>query len=142
MERGTVVIGGMGGFLCPPEHPEHSYSVRTKHGSYSLSCATTCEWLDEDTRKNAHNLLSKWSDNRPPIDSPGVRDWIHNVLGYFRGCYKGDGAEPECWHVSNLKFGGNSPIENHAGVHLIREYYPEYVPTDGDFENAYWGTKH
>ncbi len=29
----------------------------------------------------------------------------------------------------------------HAGVHLIRRYYPEYEPRAEDFAAAYWGTK-
>jgi hypothetical protein len=33
----------------------------------------------------------------------------------------------------------NKP-EDHAGVNLIRRYYPEYVPTQEDFDNAKWGS--
>jgi hypothetical protein len=29
---------------------------------------------------------------------------------------------------------------NHAGVHLIKKYYPAYKPRAEDFERARWGT--
>ncbi|HWC39364.1 MAG TPA: hypothetical protein VG476_12580, partial [Acidimicrobiales bacterium] len=81
---------------------------------------------------------------RPAIESDEVRDWIAQVLGYFRNCYRGDGPEPQCWHAANLHIVRGDdlpPVDEHAGVHLIRKYYPEYTPTADDFKSAYWGVK-
>ena len=152
-EKGKIVNKGMGGFLCPPGHPEHSYSVQTdlrrrewNRGSMSLSFAAKCEWLDPFTKADARSALRKWSDNRPAIDSAEVKDWIQQVLGYFRGCYKGNPDLGEkAWDAGNLRMDQKVDpmlnVELHAGVRLIRQYYPEYVPTAEDFAGAYWGKK-
>jgi hypothetical protein len=144
LPHGTVVGGGMGGFLCPPTHPEHSQSVKFPGGSCALSSVIDSpdEWHPA-TVAVVRTVLSSWK--RPPIDSPEVQDWIRQVLGYFRNCYKGDGPEPECWHADKLRIlkkGDDArPNEEHAGVHLIRKYYPEYQINAYDFGCAYWGTK-
>ena len=74
-----------------------------------------------------------------------VHEWVLQVLGYYKGCYcRGDGVQPEDWHAGNLLIDSREPMasaDKHAGVHLIRRYYPEYQPTDADFAEAYWGTK-
>lgn len=144
-DQGSIVHEGMGGFLCPPTHPEHNQSVCSRVGdrfSMCLSSAVDCDWLDEGTRNKAKEILDAW--RKPPIADSDVQDWILQVLGYFRGCYKGlDG--PEEWSVSNLKMDRSvDPVLNadqHAGVHLIRKYYPEFIPTDLHFKAAYWGMK-
>ena len=150
-EKGKIVNKGMGGFLCPPGHPDHSYSMQTdlrrrewNRGSMSLSFAATCEWLDDATRQAAGVALVGWE--RPAIGSGRVQEWIGQVLGYFRGCYKGNPDLGEkAWEAGNLrmdqKVDPTLNVELHAGVHLIRRYYPEYVPTAEDFAGAYWGTK-
>lgn len=139
-----IVRSEMGGFLNPPTHPEHYYSVRGECGCTSLSAAVDSEYVDETTRAKAKQLLDDW---RPPaLDSPKVKDWIYRVLGYYKGIYKGDGPEPECWNASNLKSLRTNPgdldsfdDESNAGVHHIRRFYPEYAPTASEFEHAYWG---
>lgn len=152
-ERGAIVRDhGMGGFLCPPLHPMHNYEVQTdlrrrrkNRSSMSLEYALTCEWLHEDTKNRVRGLLAGWEDSKPTLDAPEVQEWILQVLGYFRGCYRGAGPEPECWNVSNLRIPkkGEPAISNeeHAGVHLIRKYYPEYQVNAAHFEAACWGTK-
>jgi hypothetical protein len=140
-KMGRISNNGMGGFLCPPSHPEHSMSVSFVDGRMSLSSAITCEWLNPATRYDAKKILDKWE--KPDINNPEIKKWIRQVLGYFANCYKGDGKEPECWNVSNLKMlkkGQRKPaVDNHAGVRLIRKYYPEYVPSKKDFREAKWG---
>ena len=157
-ERYRIASGpkeGCGGFLNPPTHPEHTMSVQgfrrgemTSLNSLSSATKEDQSWIPADIRKAAANILRGWK--APPIDSPGVKDWIHQVLGYFRDSYRGEGAEPLCWGAGNLRFNHKpaddedypvwATVDNHAGVHLIRKYYPEYQPTDEDFANAYWGT--
>jgi hypothetical protein len=150
-ERGRVVASGMGGFLNPPTHPEHAFSVETdldrrpcNRGGMSLSSAADCDWLDDNTRADAKRRLGAWQ--APPIESLEIREWIASVLGYFRNCYRGAGDAPECWHAANLRIPKQEfdPVLNadqHAGVNLIRKYYPAYAPTADDFARACWGNK-
>jgi hypothetical protein len=153
LEKGKLVNKGMGGFLCPPGHPMHDWSIETdlrrrpeNRGGMCLESAATCEWLARAARGAAKRVLADWDKSKLPVNSAEVQDWIYQVLGYFRGCYKRDHiTAPECWNVANLficqeldpMIQGN----DHAGVNLIRRYYPEYVPVRSDFGNAYWGQK-
>ena len=67
------------------------------------------------------------------------------MLGYFRGCFNFHPENETGWHAGNLTIdSGVDPLENadfHAGVHLIRRYYPEFQPTREHFLQAYWGSK-
>lgn len=149
-ERGLITSPGAGGFLCPPTHPEHTQHVQTdlrrrpwNRGSLSLSSAVECDWLDDATRANAKRILDTWQENKPALDSTEIIEWKRQVLGYFAGCYKGDGENP--WNCSALRITKDAdPMLNfdlHAGVRMIRQYYPGFVPTRDDFNSAYWGTK-
>lgn len=149
-ELGRIRSSGMGGFLNPPTHPEHTHSVETdlrKHpdnrGSMSLTAAVDSAWLADETRADARRMLEGWI--APDLDTPDVQEWILQVLGYFRGCYKGEGAEPECWHAGTLRIVKTGealpPVQEHAGVHLIRKYYPAFVPSAEHWAAAYWGNK-
>jgi hypothetical protein len=161
-ERGRIVPEGMGGFLNPPGHPEHEWSVRVGFGRDAgcmcLRSAVESEWLDAATRDAARAKLAAWVPL--PMGSPEVVDWCRNVLGYFRSMY-GDPRvpEPERWNVDKLcvvnrESGDAAEIPvldtdedhstiffEHAGVHFIRKFYPEYVGLVEDFANAYWGKK-
>jgi hypothetical protein len=139
----------MGGFLCPPGHPMHTASVETdlrrkpeNRGCMSLEYAVDSPMLDDATRAAARTVLAAWQ--KPALDSPEVREWILQVLGYFRGCFNFT-SRADGWHADQLTIDSKkSPLKNadfHAGVHLIREYYPEYKPTRADFAGAYWGKK-
>lgn len=160
MKRSSRVIsGGAGCFLDAPTYPTHTHSVETdldrspaNCGSMSLEYAATCDYLDAETRKQAADMLAGWQ--APAIDSPDVQAWILQVLGYFHDCYRGAGEEAECWNVSNLEIWGSNwyeprlqagiyprPITDHAGVHLIRKFYPEFIPTAANWAEAHWGTK-
>jgi len=150
-EKGRIVRRGMGGFLCPPGHPTHNFSVETdlrrrpeNRGGMSLDAAVACEWLDDATRAAARWKLESWQ--KPDLFSPDVQEWILQVLGYFRHCY--NFSEPdvaENWHAANLATDYDvDPLacaHQHAGVHLIRKYYPEFTPTAEHFAGAYWGQK-
>lgn len=49
----------------------------------------------------------------------------------------------ERWHATNLiitKHPGDVTQKDHAGVNLIRKYYPDFQPTAEDFQNAKWGS--
>jgi hypothetical protein len=148
-EVGRLARGGAGGFLNPPTHPEHDWHIETdlrrrpeNRGFMALNSAIDCDWLADGTRASARRKLAEWV--RPALDSPEVQAWIHQVLGYFRGCYQGNADLGEkSWHVSNLKIDNRDPmtsVDTHAGVRLIRKYYPEFLPTAEHFAKAKWGT--
>jgi len=149
-EHGRIAKGGAGGFLDPPGHPEHEWHVQTdlrrrpeNRGSMSLTYAAgEARGLDDGTRAAARAMLNDW---RPePIDSPRVREWRLQVLGYFKGMY-GDPRVPESvrWNVDRLlSLPDWNPVLNarkHAGVRWIWQFYPHYQPTAADFQHARWG---
>jgi len=138
---------GMGGFLCPPTHPMHTHRIETdlrrkpeNRGGMSLDYAVDCEYLDPTIRKEAKKILNNWTP--PPVESPEIQAWIHQVLGYFKGCYcRGNGSNPEDWYAGNLTIGREGTPDKHVGVHLIRKYYPNFMPTQENWDMAYWGKK-
>jgi hypothetical protein len=105
----------------------------------SLEYAVDCESLSDTARAGAKALLDNWQ--RPPID----RAWVLQVLGYFAGCYNLRLALEWGWEVAHLTMDKTLDpmqyIDNHAGVHLIRKYYPDFSPTTEDFQEACWGTR-
>ena len=140
-KQGYIVNKGMGGFLNPPTHPEHDRSVQGKNFSMSLTGALEADWLTDHTKLKAKTILDAWE----PLRLDLVKDWIYQVLGYFHDCYVGQDEQGNAsWNADKLRIAKIDPMLNidlHAGVHLIRKYYPEYVPIKEDFDNAYWGTK-
>jgi hypothetical protein len=151
-EKGKIVQEGMGGLLCPPGHPAHTQSVETdlrrkpeNRSRMSLEHAVDSTELDSVTLAVVRTVLAAWAQHKPPLDSPQVREWILQVLGYFRGCFNFHPESEEGWHAVNLTIdAAKDPLTNadfHAGVHLIRQYYPDYQPTAADFTAAYWGKK-
>jgi len=149
-EKGRIILEGMGGFLCPPTHPMLTKSVQTdlhrkpeNRTCMSLEYAVDSPMLDPATRAAARTVLAAWQ--KPALDSPAVQEWILQALGYFRGCFNFNPEKETGWHAGNLTIDSAlDPLEHadfHAGVHLIRRYYPEYQPTAEQFQQAYWGKK-
>lgn len=148
-ERGIIVNKGLGGFLNPPTHPEHDYSVEydlkrrpEDRGSMSLSYAVEkADYLTDETRTAAKRKLDSWV--RPALESEEIQDWIAQVLGYFKNCYCDHGSQSEDrWNVGKLHGPKeNNDIDDHAGVNLIWKYYPEFVPLEKHLNSAYWGKK-
>jgi len=140
---GKIVHEGQGGFLNPPTHPEHEYCVHSTYGDtfwISLSSAAESEWLNAATKARAKGILNRWQPL--PIEHPDVKQWIHQILGYFRNCYQSASGSWQAGELRILKAGDDPlPVDLHAGIHLIRKYYPEYQPTASDWNAAYWGTK-
>jgi hypothetical protein len=147
-EKGKIINTGVGGFLCPPGHPMLTKSVQTdlrrpeNRSCLSLEYAAESPVLDDATRAAARTVLAAWQ--KPALDAPEVQEWILQVLGYFKGCFNLSGEESG-WEASKLTIDwAADPLLNadcHAGVHLIRKYYPVFRPTADHFANAYWGTK-
>lgn len=139
--------GSAGSFLEPPTHPSHHYEV-TGHGYFaSIMAAAKDPEVDIYTRTQAKTILRKW--RAPAITNKEVQDWIYQVLGYFKHCYKSlDPSldEEETWYASNVRIDTElDPVVNqnqHVGVHFIKKYYPKFVLTHTIAAQAYWGTKH
>jgi len=143
--NGRIVNSGMGGFLNPPEHPEHFYSVKQFGPDYfggafsmSLSSAVECDWLLDSVKAKAKAVLDQWI--KPELESEAVQDWICRCLGYFKNCYSKDGVGR---NVNTDLIVSKEPLDvnRHLGVMHIRKFYPEYIPSEKDFEGAYWGAK-
>lgn len=141
-----LVKGGQGSFLDPPGHPEHDWSVHSVYGDTSSSSLSfAAEHASDPTAKAAARAkLAQWKPL--PLSDPKVQDWIHEVLGYFKGMYSGmNKAMQQSWDVSDLRHRLDyDPTLNqdiHAGVHFIRKFYPDYKATPYDFQAAYWGKK-
>jgi len=140
---------GCGGFLAPPNHPTKDKCIEEYEGSelvgiYSIEHTdrTNC---DSIFMLRCLELIDIWKESKLAINCEETEDWIHQVLGYFRGGYGNPNIpEPERWNVSNLEFDNRDPLINFAdsaGVHCIRKFYPEYIPIKSDFDNAYWGER-
>ena len=136
---GRLTRQGMGGFLNPPFHPEHTMSVQGRDFSMSLSAAASCMELCKNVRDRARDILEKYVP--PPLQSPTIQDWIHQVLGYFRNCYSPDGVDRNCSHciITQSDNAERPPIDHHLGVMLVRQFYPHFTPNDVHFNMAYWG---
>lgn len=131
-----LVSSGMGGFLNPPGHPEHAYSIvecRGGHevGSYSLSSAAKESYLPARVKGTARGVLKRWN--------PGVPDesWLASVYNYFRHCYSRDGIGRNINNnetVTYGKFWGNAELEqyenpaHHLGYLHVKSFYPDHTP--------------
>lgn len=148
MDTEVLVNEGMGGFLNPPGHPEHNWSVRTRNdGScYSLSYAANSDGMpvSNAAKTAAQTKLNEWQPL--PLNAPETKKWICQILGYFNGCYQGNPElGEESWHTNRIVIDREKtldPVVNqniHCGVHFIRKWYPGYVATEEDFRLAKWG---
>lgn len=139
--RLSLCNSGCGGFLNPPNHPESTYSFQDSRTLLSLSGALKDGNLDPYNKRQARELLETWEKEKYPLDHSEVTEWIHQVLGYFKGCYQN--PETKSWNVDDIviddKRNRMSNADTHCGVHFIRKYYPEYKPSIEDFNRAKWG---
>lgn len=150
--------GGMGNLLAAPGYPTHHAHVETAHvdkigrihcwadgGSMSIDYAATEDAdLPEWVRNAARKMIEDWRAARPSLDAPEVQAWIAHCLGYFRGCYRNpDAPEGREWYADKMIIDkSRDPIafqDDHAAVHCIRKFYPEYQLTAADLERAHWG---
>jgi hypothetical protein len=136
----NLINSGIGGFLCPPEHPSHNWHIGNSRDGISLESAIENNYAGDYWQLRAKEMIAEWQDNKLPLRDERVQDWIHQVLGYFGHSYRRpDVREPQCWHVDQLTNAGE--MDDHAGVHLIRQYYPSFKTTQEHFAKAYWGKK-
>jgi hypothetical protein len=148
-EKGIIRNEGMGGFLNPPTHPEHYFSVESSlersppnRDVCSLSyCAYRAKYFDNDIRTEAKKLLEEWKP-LPISNSLLVQEWILQVLGYFRSCYLSkNGNKNADALIIKPRWNPLKHLKRHRGVDFIREFYPDFIPTSEQFDQACWGKK-
>lgn len=143
---GKIRMESGGCFLDPPNYPTYKYSVSSVYGDtffMSLPAAVEADWLDDETKIKAKDLLERW--NKLPLDHAEVQDWIHQVMGYFKGCFQGEDGSWDAGKLNIIKYPIAEDVvisqDSHAGVHLIRKFYPEFKLTTACLMKAYWGKK-
>lgn len=124
---------GAGGFLNPPQHAAHTYSViekRSGHevGFYSLESATKEEWMPHAVKIKAAHLLKQY---------PGVvtEEWIISVYKHLNHCYSPDGTERSasksiCYGKfwDNADQEKNVDPETHLGYLYVKEFDSTHAP--------------
>lgn len=147
----TTENKGAGSFLEPPFSKTHQFGIVAgyDHGNGYQEYASIEYYLNNENVPNSAKRQIKsiiGKEEKPPIDDPAIQEWILHVLGYFKSCYVGQDKQGNfSWNASDLVIEKNSdPVlnaNNHAGVHFIRKYYPDFMPTQEHFDKAYWGQK-
>jgi hypothetical protein len=141
--RQRIVNKGYGSWMLPPNHPDHSYCVeywRSRQPEImTLAQAIDDPRIEPAIKEQCQEIMDQWE--LPPIYDNA--EWVYMVLGYYRYCY----AEqtPGGSYYPNVRLWGDmasDPLEYanvHIGVMFVRSFYPDYEPTKGDFEHAYYG---
>lgn len=125
----VFTAGSAGGFLDPPGHPHHRYSVNVYDGGrvkqepdamMSVQGAADDESLPEKARARARRLL----EDATLIES---ELWVRNVYGYFRSMFVPEDGDRDV--RSLITDSTNSlPAERHAAVAMIRTHFPDHEP--------------
>lgn len=116
---------GTGGFLCPPGHPAHTYSViqgpvRNPRVVESVEAAINDPDVPGDIKSRVRSIMSR----AVLIES---EHWLRMVYGYFRSMYV---PESGSRNASDLivDTSGQLPAERSAAVAMIREFFPGHAP--------------
>ena len=142
--RYVIVNEGMGGFLNPPGHAEHAYSVReyNVHGpereqsSISLSYAAqhAIEWGHPGIARAAASKLAE----QPGTFTP---EWDRECYAYFANCYAPDGVTRDVGKCEIRS--GQTPALNpewHLAYLHVRSFFPDARPNIALIENPpTWG---
>ena len=92
---------------------------------------------DTVTARHAAVLRSLWSPL--PLDHPRVQAWIDYLYGYFRNCYI-DRAKGSRKVQDLLKYRPDDyTVEDHAATALVRDFYPDFEPTEENIERGCYG---
>ena len=156
-EKFYIKTGSQGNAFDPPRYPTHKYHIENNKKTCYLSIDKDIyekdeySYIDNEIKLECKKIIEKWDIDKLPLDHDLVKDWIYQMLGYFKDCFKG---LENNWNCDKMKVRDYKKIFSksefyykflvttqslHFGVHHIRKYYPEYVATEDDFENAYWG---
>lgn len=167
MSKYWFVNESMGSFLTPPNHPSRKQSIKFYDGGHGyialnkdIYLSDGYSYVPQKIKDEVREIFEEYEKNKPPINNPLVKDWIYQVLGYFKNCFRGKCGS---WEAGKLKI--KSPLfqradgknltqkeildflvsnfsqKNHAGIHCIKEYYPDYIAKKNHFKKAYWGKR-
>lgn len=142
--RQQVVNKGYGSWLLPPDHPDHAYSVEywkpRQPEILTLAQAINDPRIEIAIRERCEEIVNEWKESSSVYDKA---EWVSMVLGYWRNCYTSKTPHAEYNRNVCLWIDYESdPLEfahAHTGVNWIRQFYPDYEPTRGDFDNAWYG---
>lgn len=111
---------GMGGFLCPPGHPDHTHAVRNNRSGAMMSVtdAATHRGLPRDVREAAQKLLDAAELRCSPL-------WVRFIYGWQRGMWTPTGTMWESTKELTTRVG---PTGRHAAVVFIRQFFPDHRP--------------
>lgn len=119
---------GAGGFMSPPGHPSHTYSVniytspraRKVIGSMSITSAATDEHVPAGVRARVRKILADAELSMSNL-------WVRHVYGYWRNMYV---PESGSTNASDLISDSTHslPAERHGAVAHIRKYFPDHKP--------------
>ncbi len=131
-----IVSTGMGGFMNPPGHAEHSYHVQEglgrNAGSMSLSYALTSDYVPTAIKTQARQLL----DANPGTYTP---EWEESCYAYWRNCWSPDGSELSS---DKLIISSTGDPERHGAYLHIKEYFSDAKPRLDLIANPpVWGKK-
>jgi hypothetical protein len=120
---------GTGGFLAPPGHPSHFYSVEGYYGGRikPVSGPDLIAGLD-------YLLANEYGDVPADVKAQAQRImdaavltcsemWVRSVYGHFRNSYSPDGTDR---NVSDAVRSG--PADHHLGYLMVRSYFPDHSP--------------
>lgn len=123
---------GAGGFLCPPGHPAHEYSLEGYWNGKRKANADMYGSIEYvfDPQSGASDVVR--DRVRKIMDSATLvcsENWVRMVYGYFRNCYAtedGDRSASDC--IIPKKGDAPLPDERHLGYLTVREYFPDHEP--------------
>jgi hypothetical protein len=128
---------GSGGFLCPPGHPNHEYTL------YGWSSQAKASRSGLDGAALIGSIESAASDSECPgsVKDQAARilanaplacseAWIRNVYGYFRNSYA-----PADRDRNVSRSVRNGPHGLHLGYLKVRDYFPDHAPRADLIEN-------
>lgn len=142
-----IVRGGMGGFLAPPGHPTHDWSVEDGPGRDTQRGPSLIASLDYAVQNEHGEVPRHLQEHARKLfaDAVLVRSeaWERQVYGYFRGCYSPDGVNRKVADAVIFPKGTAAellpPPEHHLAYLLVRTYFPDATPRLDLIENSEGG---
>jgi hypothetical protein len=121
-----LVDKGACGFLNPPGHAEHNYSIVENRGGHdvgfmSLGYAVKEGYLPAPVKREAQRKLDAM-----PGDAKDEA-WIASVYNYFRHCYSPDGIDRDVNKMIISQMHTLLP-EHHLGYLFIKQFDLDHTP--------------
>jgi hypothetical protein len=121
---------GSGGFMCPPGHWNHEYTLNGYYGGRRKANADSISGIGYALEEDSGASESVKERVRRIMDAATLTDsdmWERSVYGYFRYSYAPENGDR---NVSNAisDHSDSLPAERHLAVLCIREYFPDHEP--------------